>query len=74
MEQSKRAFGLVKGMYIASRPQRNRIRFQDAQEALEYEDNDEDLRYSRSVKASRAEQGGRTQPGVLGREVRDEED
>lgn len=71
MEQSKRAFGLVKGLYISSSPQRRRLRFQDAQEALEYEDNDEDLRYARSKQATRSVEGERTQPRRLGEDSRD---
>lgn len=75
MEASKQPLGVFKGRYIDSSTQRNRLRFQSIEEALEYDDSQEPaVRYVDSVKVARAEQGDRTQPRKLGDSVRHTQD
>lgn len=63
--------GLLKGRYIDSGPQRNKLRLPDLEQALGDEDWIETgLRYSRSVKALRANEGERTQPRGMGKRAR----
>lgn len=69
MESSKQPRGVYKGRYVDSRPQRNKLRFSDVEQALEYEDSLEpSVRYVDSIKALRAEQRTRTQPRRMGKE------
>jgi len=71
MESSKRSLGLLKGRYVDSSPQRNRLRLPDLEQAMGDEDWVETgLRYSRSVKASRADEGTRAQPRSMGKRTR----
>ncbi len=71
MEASKQPRGVYKGHYVDSRSQRNRLRFQTIDEALEYEDSLEpSVRYVDSVKTARAEQRERALAGKLGRSSR----
>lgn len=71
MESSKRSLGLLKGRYVDSSPQRNKLRLPDLEQALGDEDWAETgLRYSRSVKATRANEGERTQPRSMGKRIR----
>ena len=58
MESSKRPMGLLKGRYIDSSSQRHRIRLPDLEQALGDEDwLEAGLRYSRSVKVARTDEG-----------------
>lgn len=70
MESSKQPRGVYKGRYVDSRPQRNKLRFSDVEQALEYEDSLEpSVRYVDSIKAARAEQRARTQPRRMGKDL-----
>lgn len=67
MDGSKQPRGIFKGRYIDSSPQRNRLRFQSVDEALEYDDSEEpDVRYVDSVKVARAIERERTLTRKLG--------
>lgn len=75
MEGSKQPRGVYKGRYVDSSAQRNKLRFQSVDEALEYEDSFEpSVRYVDSVKVARAEQRERTLARKLGRGIGGDED
>ena len=58
MESSKRPLGLLKGRYIDSGSQRNKLRLPDLESLVEYEDRlEESLRYTGSVKTLRTDEG-----------------
>lgn len=71
MESSKRPLGLLKGRYIDSGSQRNRLRLPDLESLVEYEDRLEaGLRYTGSVKAPRTDEGERTLSRGMGKRIR----
>ena len=71
MESSKRPMGLLKGRYIDSSPQRHRIRLPDLEQALGDEDwLEAGLRYSRSVKIARTDEGEGTLSRGMGKRTR----
>ena len=71
MESSKRPMGLLKGRYIDSGPQRNRLRLPDLEQAMGDEDwLEAGLRYSRSVKVARADEGEGTLSRGMGKRTR----
>ena len=71
MESSKRPMGLLKGRYVDSGSQRNRIRLPDLEQALGDEDwLEAGLRYSRSVKVTRTDEGERTLSRGMGKRTR----
>ncbi len=75
METSKQPRGIFKGRYVDSSPQRNKLRFSDIEQALEYEDSYEpSVRYVDSVKVARAEQRARAQPRRVGKDAGEGED
>ena len=74
MESSNRTLGLLKGRYIDRSSQRNILRLSDLKQALEDQDWIEaSVRHTRSVKADRANKGGRTLSGRMGKHSRREE-
>ena len=74
MESSNRTLGLLKGRYVDRSSQRNIIRLSDLKQALEDEDWIEaSVRHTRSVKADRTNEGGRTLSGRMGTNTRREE-
>ena len=71
MESSKRPMGLLKGRYVDSSSQRNRIRLPDIEQAMGDEDwLEAGLRYSRSVKAPRTDEGEGTLSRGMGKRTR----
>ena len=71
MERSKRPLGLLKGRYIDSSPRRDQLRFSDIEQALGDEDwLEAGLRYSRSVKAPRTDEGEGTLSRGMGKRIR----
>ena len=71
MESSKRPMGLLKGRYIDSSPRRDQLRFSDIEQALGDEDwLEAGLRYSRSVKAPRTDEGEGTLSRGVGKRTR----
>ena len=71
MESSKRPLGLLKGRYIDSGSQRNKLRLPDLESLVEYEDRlEESLRYTGSVKVARANEGERSQSRRMGKNSR----
>ena len=71
MESSKRTLGLSKGRYVDRRSQSDLLRCADPESLMGDEDWAETgLRYSRSVKATRANEGERTQPRSMGKRAR----
>ncbi len=71
MESSKRPMGLLKGRYIDSSPQRHRIRLSSVEQAMGDEDWIEaGLRYSRSVKVARTDEGEGTLSRGMGKRIR----
>ena len=74
MESSKQPRGVFKGHYVDSSPQRDKLRFLDTQQALEYEDSLEpSVRYTDSLKTARSLNRERSQLRRLGREIEGEE-
>ena len=73
MESSRQPRGVFKGRYVDSSPQRNKLRFLDTQQALEYEDSFEpSLRYTDSVKTARSLDRERAQLRRMGNEAGEE--
>ena len=73
MESSNRTLGLLKGRYVDRSPQRNIIRLSDLKQALEDTDwTEASVRHTRSVKADRANEVGRSQSRSMGRNPRRE--
>ena len=71
MESSNRTLGLLKGRYVDRGSQRNIIRLSDLKQALEDKDwTEESIRHTRSVKATRANEGERPLSGRMGKRVR----
>ena len=71
MESSNRTLGLLKGRYVDRSAQRNIIRLSDLKQALEDQDWIEtSVRYVDSVKATRANEGRRSQPRRMGKDSR----
>ena len=71
MEQSNRTLGLLKGRYVDRKSQRVCIRLSDLKQALEDQDwTEASVRYTRSVKADRANEGRRTLSGRMGKDSR----
>ena len=71
MESSKRPLGLLKGRYIDSSTSRDRIRLSDIEQAMGDEDwLEAGLRYSRSVKVARADEGEWSQSRRMGENSR----
>ena len=74
MESSNRTLGLLKGRYVDRSPQRNIIRLSDLKQALEDEDwTEASVRHTRSVKATRANDGRGSQPRRMGNKTRNKE-
>ena len=74
MESSRQPRGVFKGRYIDNRTERNRLRFLDTQQALEYEDSLEpSVRYTDSLKTVRSLNRERAQLRRMGREIEGEE-
>ena len=74
MESSRQPRGVFKGRYVDNRSERNRLRFLDTQQALEYEDSLEpSVRYTDSLKTARSLSRERAQLRRLGREIEGEE-
>ena len=75
MESSRQPRGVFKGRYLDNRTERNKLRFSDTQQALEYEDSLEpSVRYVDSLKVVRSLDRERTQLRRMGREIGQEED
>ena len=75
MESSKQPRGVFKGHYVDSSPQRDKLRFSDIEQALEYEDSLEpSVRYVDSLKVVRSLNRERSQLRRMGTEVRKEQD
>ena len=75
MESSKQPRGVFKGHYVDSSPQRDKLRFSDIEQALEYEDSLEpSVRYVDSLKVVRSLNRERAQLRRLGTETRPEQD
>ncbi len=71
MESSKRPMGLLKGRYVDSSPQRNRLRLPDLEQVMGDEDwLEAGLRYSRSVKIARTDEGEGTLSRGMGKRTR----
>ena len=67
MESSNRPLGLLKGRYVDRSSQRDQLRFPDIESLVENEDWIEaSIRYIDSVKATRANEGRRSQPRRMG--------
>ena len=74
MESSRQPRGVFKGRYLDNRTERNKLRFSDTQQALEYEDSLEpSVRYVDSLKVVRSLNRERSQLRRLGREIEGEE-
>lgn len=75
MESSRQPRGVFKGRYVDNRSQRDKLRFSDIEQALEYEDSLEpSVRYVDSVKTARSLNRERAQLRRLGRETPEEQD
>ena len=75
MESSRQPRGVFKGRYVDNRSQRDKLRFSDTQQALEYEDSLEpSVRYVDSLKVVRSLDRERTQLRRLGDKTRQEQD
>lgn len=75
MESSRQPRGVFKGRYIDNRAQRDKLRFSDIEQALEYEDSLEpSVRYVDSLKVVRSIDRERTQLRRLGTETRQKQD
>ena len=75
MERSKEPRGVFKGRYVDNRSQRDKLRFSDIEQALEYEDSLEpSVRYVDSLKVVRSLDRERTQLRRLGGKTRQEQD
>ena len=75
MESSRQPRGVFKGRYIDSSPQRDKLRFLDTQQALEYEDSLEpSVRYTDSLKTARSLSRERSQLRRMGNSIREEQD
>lgn len=73
MERSKQPSGLYRGQYVTHGSQSSRLRRLSIDEILADEfQEDEDVRYSRSLKVDRPVKGERTQPSELGDDARDQ--
>ncbi len=71
MESSNRTLGLLKGRYVDRSSQRNILRLSDLKQALEDQDwTEASIRHTRSVKATRANEGRRSQPRRMGKDSR----
>ena len=71
MESSNRTLGLLKGRYVDRSSQRVLIRLSDLKQALEDQDwTEASIRHTRSVKATRANEGRRAQPRRMGKDSR----
>lgn len=74
MESSNRTLGLLKGRYVDRSSQRNILRLSDLKQALEDQDwTEASIRHTRSVKATRANEGRRTLSGRMGKDTRSSE-
>lgn len=74
MESSNRTLGVLKGRYADRSPQRDILRLSDLKQVMEDEDWIEaSVRYVDSVKATRANEGGRTLSGRMGSNSRRKE-
>ena len=75
MESSKQPRGVFKGHYVDSSSQRDKLRFSDIEQALEYEDSLEpSVRYVDSLKVVRSLDREWTQSRRMGRETPEEKD
>ena len=75
MESSRQPRGVFKGRYVDNRSQRDKLRFSDIEQALEYEDSLEpSVRYVDSLKVVRSLNRERTQLRRLGDKTRQEQD
>lgn len=75
MESSRQPRGVFKGRYVDNRSQRDKLRFSDIEQALEYEDSLEpSVRYVDSLKVVRSLDRERTQLRRLGDKIRQEQD
>ena len=75
MESSRQPRGVFKGRYVDNRSQRDKLRFSDTQQALEYEDSLEpSVRYVDSLKVVRSLDRERTQSRRLGYETGKKQD
>lgn len=75
MESSRQPRGVFKGRYVDNRSQRDKLRFSDIEQALEYEDSLEpSVRYVDSLKVVRSLDRERTQLRRLGDKTRQEQD
>ena len=73
MESSRQPRGVFKGRYVDSSTQRNKLRFLDTQQALEYEDSLEpSVRYTDSLKTARSLDRERAQLRRMGNKVGEE--
>lgn len=73
MESSRQPRGVFKGRYIDSSSQRDKLRFLDTQQALDYEDSLEpSVRYTDSLKTARSLDRERAQLRRMGNKVREE--
>ena len=73
MEKSRRVMGLLEGRYGDRSSQRNILRLSDLKQALEDKDwTETSIRHTRSVKTARANEGGRTLSGRMGKDTRGE--
>ena len=73
MESSRQPRGVFKGRYVDSSPQRNRLRFLDTQQALDYEDwLEPSVRYTDSLKTARSLDRERAQLRRMGNKVGEE--
>lgn len=73
MESSRQPRGVFKGRYVDSSTQRNKLRFLDTQQALEYEDSLEpSVRYTDSLKTARSLDRERSQLRRMGNSTGEE--
>ena len=71
MESSRRPMGLLKGRYVDSSPRRDQLRLPNIEQALGDEDwLEAGLRYSRSVKVARTDEGEGTLSRGMGKRTR----
>jgi len=70
MERSREPRGVFKGRYIDNRTERDKLRFSDIEQALEYEDSFEpSVRYVDSLKVVKSLNRERAQLRRMGRET-----
>lgn len=75
MESSRQPRGVFKGRYVDNRSQRDKLRFSDIEQALEYEDSLEpSVRYVDSLKVVRSLDRERAQLRRLGDKTRQKQD